>query len=113
MRIVERNPHALAPQIARVGAALGIATLGDLDMRVDQGATAASAITTAPIASILSHRRFMHGPYSAATGTDGAMGSAARASMRSSMTWRKWRISPCTGHAAASPSAQIVWPSTW
>ena len=29
-----------------------------------------------------------------------------------SISSRKWRIRPCTGHAAASPSAQIVWPST-
>ena len=33
--------------------------------------------------------------------------------MRSSITGRKWRIRPWIGQAAASPSAQIVWPSTW
>ena len=32
--------------------------------------------------------------------------------MRSSITGRKCRIRPWIGHAAASPSAQIVWPST-
>merc|ERR1712216_661099 len=31
--------------------------------------------------------------------------------MRSSITGRKLRMSPCTGQAAASPSAQMVWPS--
>ena len=33
--------------------------------------------------------------------------------MRASISGRKCRISPWTGHAAASPSAQMVWPSTW
>ena len=32
--------------------------------------------------------------------------------MRSSISRRKWRIRPWIGQAAASPSAQIVWPST-
>ena len=30
-----------------------------------------------------------------------------------SNSWRKWRMKLCTGQAAASPSAQIVWPSIW
>mmetsp|Transcript_56521 Transcript_56521/g.134268 ORF Transcript_56521/g.134268 Transcript_56521/m.134268 type:complete len:260 (+) Transcript_56521:319-1098(+) len=33
--------------------------------------------------------------------------------MRSSISGRKLRISPWTGHAAASPRAQMVWPSIW
>ena len=73
---------------------------------------AAAAITTVPIVTALSQSQVMR-PYSAATGTEGAIGLAACSSMRASMTWRKWRISPCTGQAAASPSAQMVWPSTW
>mgnify|MGYP003694638719 CR=1 FL=1 len=32
-------------------------------------------------------------------------------SMRASITPRKWRSSPCTGQAAPSPNAQMVWPS--
>src|SRR3546814_6314728 len=32
--------------------------------------------------------------------------------IRRSSSGRKWRISPWIGHAAASPSAQMVWPST-
>src|SRR5690606_2078374 len=32
--------------------------------------------------------------------------------MRRSISGRKWRIRPWIGHAAASPSAQMVWPST-
>ena len=50
-------------------------------------------------------------PYSAATGTDGAIGLAACAAMRFSISGRKWRIRPWIGQAAASPSAQMVWPS--
>jgi len=38
-------------------------------------------------------------------------GFAAYWSMRSSITWRKWVMRPWIGQAAASPSAQIVWPS--
>ena len=33
--------------------------------------------------------------------------------MRSSITGWKRLIKPCTGQAAASPKAQIVWPSIW
>src|SRR5438445_13504406 len=32
-------------------------------------------------------------------------------SMRRSSSGRKWRIRPCTGQAAPSARAQIVWPS--
>src|SRR5690554_1683174 len=32
--------------------------------------------------------------------------------IRCSISGRKWRIRPWIGHAAASPNAQIVWPST-
>ena len=31
--------------------------------------------------------------------------------IRFSISGRKWRMRPCTGQAAASPRAQIVWPS--
>ena len=44
-------------------------------------------------------------PYSAAS-------FSVRARMRRSISGRKWRIRPWIGQAAASPSAQIVWPST-
>ncbi len=70
------------------------------------------AITRVPIVTALSQIQTMQVPYSAATGTEGAIGFAACASMRASITWRKWRMRPCTGQAAASPSAQMVWPST-
>ena len=33
--------------------------------------------------------------------------------MRSSISGRKARMRPWTGHAAASPRAQMVWPSIW
>ena len=33
--------------------------------------------------------------------------------MRSSTSGRKWRNRPWIGQAAASPSPQMVWPSTW
>ena len=36
-----------------------------------------------------------------------------RSRMRRSISGRKCRIRPWTGQAAASPSAQMVWPSTW
>src|SRR5690606_201391 len=54
-----------------------------------------------------------HQPYSAAI--DGTAPSLVDEyvywSIRSSMTWRKLRIRPWIGQAAASPSAQMVWPS--
>src|SRR6185437_13187914 len=37
---------------------------------------------------------------------------AERSAMRRSSSGRKWRIRPWIGQAAASPSAQMVWPST-
>ena len=37
---------------------------------------------------------------------------AVRSAMRRSSSGRKWRIRPWIGQAAASPSAQMVWPST-
>merc|ERR1712048_586997 len=33
--------------------------------------------------------------------------------MRCSISRRKFLITPCTGQAAASPKAQMVWPSIW
>ena len=33
--------------------------------------------------------------------------------MAYSNSCQKWRRKPCTGHAAASPKAQMVWPSIW
>src|SRR5262245_30250821 len=110
--IVEAESQRLPPQLIGVAAAFGPAVLGDLPMSVDQGDYGGHGHH---------HRRDRHGvvpephglaPYSAATGTDGAIGSSARASMRSSITWRKCRIKPWMGQAAASPSAQMVWPST-
>ena len=41
-----------------------------------------------------------------------ALRRASRTAMRRSISGRKWRIRPWIGQAAASPSAQIVWPST-
>lgn len=51
-------------------------------------------------------------------GGEGAVAAAhslpcCRFMMRSSISGRKARMRPCTGHAAASPSAQIVCPSIW
>ena len=112
LRIVESEPQRLAPQFIGIGAALGALVLGDLQMRVDQAAMAASGHHQRSIALRRCPRTRSWARYSAATGTEGASGFAACASMRSSMTWRKWRISPCTGQAAASPRAQMVWPST-
>ena len=112
LRVVEGEPQRLAPKLVGIGAALGPLVLGDLQMRVDQAAMAAAAITKFASVTALSQNQIMRGSYSAATGTEGASGFVACASMRSSMTWRKWRISPCTGQAAASPRAQMVWPST-
>ena len=45
-------------------------------------------------------------------GTGSPCGLAAYWSMRFSISGRKWAIRPWIGHAAASPSAQMVWPST-
>ena len=47
--------------------------------------------------------------YSAAFVTPACRAPYSR--MRRSTSGRKWRIRPWIGHAAASPSAQIVWPS--
>ena len=55
-------------------------------------------------------------PYSAASMIGRSGDGLSRSSWpatRSSITGRKCRISPCTGHAAASPRAQMVCPSTW
>src|SRR5690348_2314155 len=54
--------------------------------------------------------RLLHDPHSAATGS---CASALReySSMRRSISGRKCRSSPCTGQAAPSPKAQMVWPS--
>src|SRR5580692_4722504 len=56
----------------------------------------------------------LHGSYSAATRA-APFASAWRvySSMRRSISGRKWRSRPCTGHAAPSPKAQMVWPSIW
>src|SRR4029077_15422383 len=56
----------------------------------------------------------LHGSSSAATRA-APCGSLLRvySSMRRSTAARKWRSSPCTGHAAPSPKAQMVWPSIW
>src|SRR5690606_13274894 len=55
-----------------------------------------------------------------ATASIGATVPAASSSTRNrpwtiaySNSCRKWRMKPCTGHAAASPNAQMVWPSIW
>src|SRR5262245_38811541 len=110
--IVEAKSQRLPPQLIGVAAAFGAAVLGDLPMGVDQSDDGGYGHY---------HRRDCHGivpephenaPYSAATGTDGAIRSSARESMRASITWRKCRIKPWMGQAAASPSAQMVWPST-
>src|SRR6185437_10263931 len=53
-----------------------------------------------------------HRPYSAAMRTGSLCGLAEYWSMRRSISGRKCAISPWIGQAAASPSAQIVWPST-
>src|SRR6185437_13560074 len=57
-------------------------------------------------------RRLLHDPYSAASRT-APCGSALRVywSMRRSISGRKCRSRPCTGQAAPSPKAQMVWPS--
>ena len=58
------------------------------------------------------HCQLWHGflaPYSAAS-----TALAERcATIRRSISGRKFLIRPWMGHAAASPSAQMVWPSTW
>src|SRR5262249_4022951 len=51
--------------------------------------------------------------YSAATATGSGCGFALYSSMRRSISGRKWRSRPCTGQAAPSPNAQMVWPSIW
>jgi NADH-quinone oxidoreductase subunit D len=54
-------------------------------------------------------------PYDGATNPHSAASSSwrpARSAMRRSSSERKWRTSPWIGQAAASPSAQMVWPST-
>src|SRR5579875_2593303 len=69
----------------------------------------------------LSHKPFKNAspianPYSAAMPKSligSACGLAVYWSMRRSISPRKCRMRPCTGQAAASPSAQIVWPSIW
>src|SRR5262249_4358635 len=57
----------------------------------------------------------LHGHYSAACGTGSRAPrlSALReySSMRRSISGRKCLSKPCTGHAAPSPKAQMVWPS--
>jgi len=92
-----------------IGAALRLAAFGDLHMRIEQRRKGGEGHQNSPerfgVFPEPFHARAL---YSAATGTDGAIGRVACASMRASMTWRKWRISPCTGQAAASPSAQMV-----
>src|SRR6185312_4367613 len=54
----------------------------------------------------------LHGAYSAASRT-APCESALReySSMRRSISGRKCRSNPCTGQAAPSPKAQMVWPS--
>src|ERR1700716_1609997 len=49
----------------------------------------------------------MSWPYSAAR----CVATERYSWMRRSISGRKWRMSPCTGQAAPSASAQIVWPS--
>ena len=55
----------------------------------------------------------VHLAHSAATETGSGCGLAVYWSMRLSISGRKWRSSPCTGQAAPSPKAQMVWPSIW
>src|SRR5882757_9464816 len=63
--------------------------------------------------------RLRHQVHSAATICAGSRMPASStsafreySSIRSSISWRKCAIRPWIGHAAASPSAQMVWPST-
>src|SRR3954468_17251433 len=54
-----------------------------------------------------------HPAYSAAISTGSGCGLAAYWSMRRSISGRMCRMRPWIGQAAASPSAQMVWPSIW
>src|SRR5215471_10033644 len=56
-------------------------------------------------------RRVLHRSHSAATRTGSGCGLAAYWSIRRSISGRKWRSNPWTGHAAPSPKAQMVCPS--
>src|SRR6185369_3384797 len=87
--------------------ALVVAEAGNLDAGNFAGLDQRDAIRHLVLFAVDDQLRHLV-PHSAATGTEGAMGSVALAWMRASMTWRKWRINPCTGQAAASPSAQMV-----
>src|SRR5690606_32573879 len=61
------------------------------------------------------HRLRAHATASRATTTPAASSSTRKRPLRIaySNSWRKWRMKPCTGQAAASPNAQMVWPSIW
>ena len=64
-----------------------------------------------PAGTSISFRRSSAWASSAAPPLYSAASFSVRARIRRSISGRKCRIRPWIGHAAASPSAQIVWPS--
>src|SRR6476469_3513821 len=121
-RILERQIGVAQKRLPRAGGAIVGADLVDLDQdrnKAEQRHGRLRHLRQRPV-SLPPEARLRHGhPYSAATMLTGSrtpMSSISALceywSMRASISWRKCAIRPWIGHAAASPSAQMVWPST-
>src|SRR5882724_13689352 len=120
--ILESQIDVAQKRLPRADGAIAGADLVDLEQdrhEAEQRHARLRHLRQRPVSLPPENARLRHRPHSAATICAGSRMPASSisalreySSMRSSISWRKCAIKPWIGQAAASPSAQMVWPST-